>query len=133
MLEKLIYDLIKVKLVDPYKKNPLGKIEVKTIKDNKIRLDIKSSNKAFFEELNQELSITQQYISLNINEKDHFLVSGNVFSLKYFLQLFPLISHDIYKLDENSFSVRVIGKHQILEKLNILIHEYLESQNKKHK
>lgn len=128
-LEKFIYEMLRTK-VDNFKKSPGIKIENKNTKDpNVIKLEIKSTNKNYLETVFDELNVTQSYLTLRINEKDSFLTSDtDEDSLKSYISLFKIISYRIFKLDEQSVSLQLIGNEEAVEMVANLIEEYIQSK-----
>ncbi len=75
--------------------------------------------------------MTQKYFQINLNEKDQFF-SGDYSqpnTLKYFLKVFGIYSHHLFKLDENSFTLRLIGRGKEIELVSSLLNEFVITKN----
>lgn len=130
-LERFIYDMLKIK-IDQHKKSSNVKIELKNTKDpNVLKLEIKSNDEKKFKYVCEDLNVSQKYLNLKINEKDKFLVEEKgPMSLKYFIDLFNLTSFRIFKLDEETISLQLIGQESDVNMVSKLIEEYISSNNK---
>jgi hypothetical protein len=130
-IEKFMLEILKPK-IQPFKKNPSLKIEHKSTKDpNVVKLEIKSNDEALFKTVKEELNVVQKYYQLNLNEKDQFLIGDEDTpnSLKYLVKLFNILSYNIFKLDESSLNLRLIGNEKDIELISNLVHELIISTN----
>jgi hypothetical protein len=129
-LERFIYDMLKPK-IDQHKKSSNVKIELKNTKDpNVLKLEIKSNDEKIFKSVCEDLNIVQKYLNLKINEKDRFLIEEKgPMSLKYYIDLFKLTSFRIFKLDEETISLQLIGQESAVAMVSNLIEEYVKSIN----
>jgi hypothetical protein len=112
------------------KKNPILKIQYKNTKDTGImKIDVKSVSNALLNETVNQLSIIQSYIALNISENDEFLsAEPTEKGLKYYANLFDIISYNFFKLDENKINLRIIGKQESIELFSSMVKEHIDSK-----
>jgi hypothetical protein len=115
--------------IDAYKKIQSIKIEHKNTKDpNVIKLEVKATDRNTFDQTFAELNVTQKYLNLHLSEKDAFFLEEGDDSLKYFLSLFQIVTHRVFKIDENNVSLQIIGNEDNVNMAALLIEEFLNSK-----
>lgn len=131
-LEKFMFEMIKLK-IENLKKNSNLKIEYKNTKDpNVIAIEVKSNDEDLFKLANEQINIVQKYIEVNLPEKDEFFTlkeEQSPLSLANYISNFNIISYNVFKLGEDSVSIRIIGKEKSVSLVSALIYKYLESKD----
>jgi hypothetical protein len=129
-VDKILLELIKPK-IELFKKQKNVKIEIKNVKNpNLVKIDFKAQDMTLFKAMESEFNISQIFLSLNLSEKDEFFKSNSGLSLKTYSEQFYLNSYHVYKIDEESVSVKLIGKENDVELISKLIKCYEETQIK---
>lgn len=128
-IEKFIFEMIKSK-IENLKKNSLIKIEYKNSKDpNFIKIEYKSNDQELFNKASEELKVIQKYLTLELPDTDSFFSNSGNFTLRNYVSMFNLLESNIFKLDANSVSVRLIGKEKEVFYTQSLIEEYIKSRS----
>jgi hypothetical protein len=119
--------------IENIKKSGLGRVEIKKTNDpNKIKLDIKSSTQKNFQTIFNDLNVVQNYLSLELNEKDSIFSyeTQNQISLNNYVKTFGLNSFRIFKINEESVSLQLIGPEKSVQIVSQLIEEYAKNIKK---
>lgn len=118
IIEKLIYDMQKPK-IDQFKKSNHGiKIEAKPTKNsNEVSVSISSKDIGLFNKMKNILNLIQKYVIISIHEKDSFLTSqkANEKNLLYFANLYQIVDYNLFKNDDKSTTIRLIGQREMID------------------
>lgn len=127
-LEKFIIEMIKPR-IEALKRSQGLKIEHKPTKDpNVMRIELKCNDEVELGKGFEELNVSQIYLSFDLSEKDPFLKQES--GLVSIVNEFNIISYNLLKLDDEQFSLRLIGKEGDLRLVTTLVQEYCESQKR---
>lgn len=104
-------------------------MEVRNLKESS-NVTFKCSDPKLLDEIVEELTVTQSYFEIRMDKPERFLKGDQLLSLNYLLSECSIISHDLYKLDEDHYSLRAIGLEKNLQILGLLIKESVASLSK---
>ena len=130
VIEKLIYDMQKPKI-----KSTSAKVEAKTTKNiNEISLTIKAKDESSLLEVIDILNMVQIYFTVSVSEKDNFFnESSKEKNINYYAKLYDIVSCNHYKYDDNSTTIRVVGKKDNVDYFKQTVELYFSSQELKKK
>ncbi len=132
ILERFIYEMLKPK-IENIKKSGIGRIEIKKTNDpNKIKLEIKSTTEKSFQTIFNDLNVIQKYLSLELNDKDKLFLNTceNPISLNNYVKTFGLNSFRLFKINEESVSLLLIGPENSVKIVSQLVEEYAKNTKK---
>lgn len=127
-IEKSLYDSQRSKI------KALGvKAEIKNTKvPNEIFISLKSKTQKALKEAMDILSMRSIYLDVPIDDTDEFFTeeSDNK-NLKYYEKLYELSSCNHFKHDDNSSTIRAVGKKENIEYFKATIEQYFKSKELK--
>ena len=109
--------------------------EKKSDNQNEITLSLKSKDELSLKKAISLLNVIQSYITIPIKENEPFFTNSDYSSEKnifYFSNLFE-VNENHFKYDDNSTTIRVIGKKENVYFFRETLNEYCSSLEKKNK
>ena len=116
-----VYDMQKPKI-----KNTSAKVEAKATKNiNEISLTIKAKDESSLLEVIDILNMVQIYFTVSVSEKDNFFdPNSKDKNISYYEKLYGIVSCNHYKYDDNSTTIRVVGKKDNVNFFKQTIEQY---------